>query len=87
MKEQDYFIVHSKRMEFMVLVPILQKPSPGYANYAERALQGSMAGSPAAVQDFLTEVHEQIRPIARDEVYEMEKFKVQIIKHYGTLFR
>ncbi|XP_063678573.1 mitochondrial intermediate peptidase-like [Bolinopsis microptera] len=54
----------------------------GYNNYAERVLQGSMAGSPAVVKEFIEETHEQIRPAARDEMYEMEKIKYMQSSHF-----
>ena len=41
-----------------------------------------MAGSPAIVKEFIEETHEQIRPAARDEMYEMEKIKVLSISFY-----
>jgi len=41
-----------------------------------------MAGSPAVVKEFIEETHEQIRPAARDEMYEMEKIKVLSISFY-----
>ena len=53
----------------------------GYANYAERALQGSMAGTPGAVKDFLHELHDQLRPVVREEYYQIEKFKVNHFIH------
>ena len=59
-------------------LPKFRVASPtGYKNYAERAIQGSMAGSTVAVKEFIDETHDQLRPSARDEMYEMEKFKVR----------
>ena len=52
-------------------------PPAGYSNYAERAVRGSMAGSVGTVKEFIEEVHTQIRPAAREEAYDMEKFKVR----------
>ena len=40
------------------------------------ALQNSMARTPEAVQEFLTEVHTQVRPLARWESYQFERSKV-----------
>ncbi|KAL5251957.1 hypothetical protein ACHWQZ_G014933 [Mnemiopsis leidyi] len=70
---------HDKRREAL-LHNLLRKrhklaTATGYKNYAERAIQGSMAGSTAAVKEFIEETHDQLRPSARDEMYEMEKFK------------
>ena len=44
-----------------------------------------MAGSTAAVKEFIDETHQQLRPSARDEMYEMEKFKVRSVKIYDIV--
>ena len=38
-----------------------------------------MAGSPETVKHFLNELHEQLRPVVREEYYEIEKFKVCLL--------